>query len=217
MVNSLSIRSYALTIRPLRGCSDKHIALIQKWVKKHCAYYYVITEKQEEERHIHAGLFLKKATSKSNLGLTIQRLFKDLSFEEHRVLRDGVKVMYNYDFIGKYMEKDDDTVVIERHLPEESTLDEYFSEIPPKSKKGPVATDPFYANLERLWYAHKRPIEETNPNNLRHFLMDMMNNKRLIRVIADNRKIFQISCALARYINKETSFNVEPEPFHQDV
>lgn len=210
-------RSYAVTHRPRGGVSDADISLFTKWVKKHTDYHFVITEKDEDQRHIHAGLFLKKPTLHSNVAITLVRLFKDLDVEERAVLRSGIRPMYNNDFIASYMSKGDSTVVIERSLPEVATLDAYFAEVPDKRKKGPTAVDPFYNNLEKLWYLHKRPIEECNPVNLRNFLMRMMNDLRVIRVISDNRKVFQISCALSRYINKETSWNVDPDPFHQDV
>lgn len=215
--NQTAIRSYAVTLRPYGGVTDSQIKTMVKWVKKNCEYFFVITEKTMADRHIHAGLFLKKKKTKSNFATDLLRLFSELNPEEKSVLRKGIKMMYNHDFITSYMDKDDDTVVIESNLPEEATLDSYYSEVPDIRKKGPVATDPFYANLEKLWWQHKRPIEECNPSNLRNFLMDMMNNERKIRVIADNKKIFMISCALSRYINKETSYNVDPDPFHQDV
>lgn len=209
--------SFAVTHRPRGGITDDDISLFTKWCRKQCAYFFVITEKEDEARHLHAALFLKKKTSHSNVANTILRVFKNLDVEERSVLRSGIKAMYNSDFITSYMEKGDDTVVIERNLPEVSTLDSYFADVPDKRKRGPSAADPFYANLEKLWWEFKRPIEETNPSNLRNFLMNMMNKERRIRVISDNRKIFQISCALSRYINQETSFHVEPDQFHQDV
>ena len=211
------IRSFALTLRPRHGVTDDEIKSLVKWTKKNAEYYYVITEKKDHERHVHAALFLKTKKTRSNFATDMLRLFKHLDIEEKACLRGGIKKMYNSDFVTNYLEKDDDTVVIEKNLPEISTLDSYFQEVPPPSKKGPAQTDPFYSNLEKLWYQYKRPIEETNPPNLRNFLMNMMNNERKIRVIADNKKIFQISVALSRYINKETSFFPDPEPFHQDV
>lgn len=212
-----SVRSFCLTHRPYGGVSDDDIALLMKWVKRNCDYYYVITEKEDVSRHIHAALFCKKPKTLSNFTTDMLRLYKDITTEEKSVLRKGCKLQYNMDFINVYMAKGDDTVLIERNLPEEHTLDSYYSEIPAPKKKGPSSADPFYANLEKLWFIHKRPIEECNPSNLRNFLMKMMNEVRCIRVISDNRKIFQISCALSRYINKETSYHVEPDPFHQDV
>lgn len=210
------VKTFAITLRPRDGVTDDDITLFSAWMRKHCEYYYLITEKLVEDRHIHAALFLKTPSTQSNLCTTLLRLMKHLDPEEKAVFRKGIKVMYNADFLNSYMQKGDDTVVINECLPEAATLNSYYPPALPR-KKGPSAVDPFYANLERLWWEHKRPIEETNPSNLRNFLMDMMNNKRVIRVVADNRKIFQISIALSRYINKETSYLVEPEPFHQDV
>jgi len=208
--------SYAITFRPRSGVTDPQCSTILNWARKSCTYYYVITEKEDDARHVHAALFLKKATSISNLATTLTRLFPSLSSEELAVFRKGIKSMYNKDFLETYMQKGDSTVVLATCLPEMATLDSYFADVPNPKKRGPSHADPYYANLEKLWFEHKRPIDECNPENLRHFLMAMMNKKRLIRVISDNRKIFQLSCSLSRYINKEESFNVEPDQFHQD-
>lgn len=214
---SHKIRSYAITIRPRFGVTDDQVKKFDSWVRKNCDYYYVITEKDDDARHVHAGIFLKKHEILSNLCLRLTRLFKELDHDEKTVMRDGVKRMYNGDFMSSYMAKQDATVVISKNLPEESTLEDYFREVQPPQKKGPSCTDPYYGNLEKLWFQYKRPIEESNPVNLRHFLMRMMNVERVIKVIADNKKIFQLSCALSRYINKCDTWEVDADPFHQDL
>jgi len=213
---SLPIRAYAVTFRPRLGVTDSQVKTFCTWVKKHATYYYVITEKMEAERHIHAALFLKKATKRSPLTNTLSRLYPELSFEEKRVFLQGIKTMYNYDWLGNYLEKDDDTVVIERCLPERARLDAYFEEVPSPRKRGPQAADPYFANLENLWHLHRGPASDPNPQEIRCFLMDMMNKTRVIRVISDNKKIFSLSCALSRYIRKETEWTVDPDPFHVD-
>lgn len=203
MATQEAIRTFAITLRPRGGILDEQVDTLVKYIKKQCDYYYIITEKTGIERHIHAGIFLKKKKTKSNFTTDILRLYKDLDPEEKSVMRKGIRVMFNADFLGEYMEKDDDTVVLEKNLPEASTMDSYFAEVPLPKKKGPQATDTFYDNLEKLWYEYKRPIDEPTPKNLRNFLMRMMNYERKIRVIADNRKIFYISNALARYISRQ--------------
>jgi len=142
------------------------------------------------------------------------RFFKDFDSEEFAIFCCGIKKMYNIDFINTYMEKDDYTVVIDKNFSEEFMFDEYFSEIPTLKKKGLSSMDFFYVNLEKFWYMFKCPIEEINLKNLWNFLMNMMNKECKICVIADNCKIFFISCALSRYINKEDEFFVELEVFH---
>lgn len=217
MSSATPIRSFAVTFRPRDGVTDEQIQKFVKWVKKYATYYYVITEKNDKERHIHAALFLSKAVRRSSLLITLVRLYPDLSYEEKRVFQTGIKNMYNYDWLGSYLEKGDDTIVVERNLPERHLMDAYFDEVPSLKKKGPSAADPFFSNLENLWHLHRGPASDPNPQEIRCFLMDMMNNTRVIRVIADNRKIFALSCALSRYIKKETEWKVDPDPFHQDV
>lgn len=217
MASLVPIRSFAVTFRPLGGVTDAQIQKMLVWVKRKCTYYHMITEKLDHERHIHAALFLKVPSRRSSLLTTLCRLYPDLTFDEKKVFQTGIKSMYNPDWIKSYLAKGDDTVVVERNLPEAHHLEVYFDEVPVPDKKGPRAVDPFYNNLEKLWLLHKRPDADSCPENIRHFLMDMMNNRRLIRVISDNRKVFQISCALSRYINKTAEWSVEPDAFHQDV
>ncbi len=211
----MSFLSFAITIRPLQGVTDDDVSIFNLWVSKHAEYYYIVTEKEDEERHIHAGVFLKKKKSHSNMNLDMVRLFKRLSPDEKSVLRKGVKIMYNRDFLDNYMTKGDSTVIISRNLPEESFLEGF--DWPVLKKKGPSAADPYFAKLEELWYEHKSPIWEVNPANCRHFLADLMYNKRILKCITDNRKVYQTSCTLSRYINKESEWHVDPDPFHQDA
>jgi len=213
-MSDAKIRSFAITIRFCDGIDNEQIIRFVIWVKKHCTYHHVITEKKDHERYVHAGIFFKKAKTYFNFSIDILWLFKDLDIQERSTLCGGIKKMYNIDFIKNYMEKDDDIVVVDKNLSEEATLDMYFVEIPFLKKKGSKVTDPLFSHLEFFWWTYKRPIEEINFENLRYFLMNMMNNERKIRVIQDNRKIFSLLCALSRYINKETQWQVTPEVFH---
>lgn len=112
-------KSYALTVRPLDGITDAQISKLSKWIRKNCDYYHLVTEKTMAERHVHAALFLKSEKSRSNVLQMIMQQFKDLSTTEKSVLRRGLKIMYNGDFIKNYLDKDDDTVVVMSSLPEQ--------------------------------------------------------------------------------------------------
>jgi len=157
---------------------------------------------------------LKKEVIRSNLCTTLLRLFPELTPEERNVFRQGIRSMYNKDFLLNYLQKDDDTVVFEECLPEESHLEKYFKNDAPR--RGPADTDVYYANLEKLWYIHVRPGTVVRTNNVRDFLFNMMYNLRLIRVIADDKKISQVARHLTRYINKATESTIELPPFEKE-
>jgi len=208
--------TYALTIRPLNGVSDDDVKSFTRFVTKRCTYYSIITEKSGSERHLHAGLFLTKSVTRSNVVQSMKQLFKHLTSSEQTVLFQGIKIMYNFDFITKYMDKDDDTVVIAQCLPEQSYLDSIFPKLPAAVKKVPKHSA-FYHELESLWYKHTRPVEEANPVNCRHFLCNMMYKERLINVIRDDKQIIQVSRHLARWLNKVDEWDgTEIAPFEKD-
>jgi hypothetical protein len=206
--------TFAITLRPRNGINDTQVEVITSWIKKHSTYYYVITEKLNEERHVHAAVILKKEILRSNLCTALLRLDLGLCDDEKPVFRTGIKSMYNKDFITKYMSKGDDTVVIAENLPESAHLDSYFTL--PVPKKGPSAVDPFYANLEKLWWVHQSPGFEINTVNCRDFLFNLQYNLRLIKVLPDDKKIIQVARHLTRYLKKEKFSTIKLPPFEEE-
>ena len=105
--------SYAITVRPYGGISDERIGHLEAWIMKTCQYYHIITEKTGEARHLHAAMYLKKAVTRSNF-INCLLAVKGLNLEpvERKVQREGVKIMYNNDWMSKYLFKDDDTEII---------------------------------------------------------------------------------------------------------
>ena len=199
------VRSFAITFRPTDGVTDEQVASFSKWVQKKTTYHFLITEKTGWERHIHAGFILEKPVTRSNVLTMMLRLFPDLSATEKSVFRTGIKIMYNSDWINKYLQKDDDTVMISKNLPDH-TLDSYFP--PPleplptrKSKKCSL----MYHELEKLWY-EKHPAEyEVNTRTVRDFLWKIMYHDRIWPMIEDDKKKCQVSKNLVRWLNKAES------------
>ena len=205
--NPIKYRSYAITVRPLDGATNVHDDLLCKFVRKYCEYYYIVSEKTDDERHLHAGLFLKKPTSRSNFSLMIRRVFADLSDDEKRVLNQGIRIMYNMDFIENYLDKDDDTELVLQNLPEQGHLESYWPPSKEQEKaKAKAAVDKYYANLEYLWYQHQSPSVEVNYESCARFLSRMMYCDRLIRVLRDDKAIAQTAKHLMRYISKDDRY-----------
>jgi len=197
-----SFKTYAITVRPKDGITDVHLSKFCKWVKKHCLYYHVVTEKTDFERHIHAGVVFHVARKRCNVLTLMKFLFRDFTDEEKKVLLRGVKIMYNEDFIKNYLDKNDDTVVIESCLPEAGHMEKYF---PPKKIESDGRTKKcsvYYHELERLWYEHNEPHVEVNTINVRDFLFRMMYSLRVLPVIRDDQTIKQTAKHLTRWINK---------------
>lgn len=208
-------QSYALTIRPLDGITDSQISKTVNYIKRTCDYYHVITEKTMAARHLHAGIFTKNSKTRANIVTEVLRLFKDLEPKEKSVLRSGIKIMYNGDFIKNYLSKGDDTVVIESHLPEAGHLESYFTPKPLPKEKAPKHSL-YYHQLSSLWYEHRSPAFEVTTVTVRDFLFEVMYSKRVINVIRDDRSIIQTARHLTRWLNKDTTSCLELPPFEKE-
>lgn len=209
-------KTYAITVRPKDGVSDKHINVMAKWVRKHCEYYHIVTEKEGSQRHIHVAVVLHEAKPRSNIVTMMKCVFKDFDDTERKVLFRGIKILYNEDFIYNYLDKDDDTVVIDSHLPEKGFLESYFPPKPVESDGRTKKCSLFYHELESLWYQHTRPGEDVNTVNARNFLFKMMYSDRLIPVIRDDKGIIQTARHLTRWLNKSDYSTVELPPFEKE-
>lgn len=197
-------KSYAFTLRPRDGCVLRHDNKTVAWLRRYCDYYACHAEGVDEGRHLHCGLYLKKAVTRSNIALMLVRAFRDvLEDDEIRVLKGGIRIMYNRDFIDNYMTKEEyEEVAV--NMPEAACLDGYY---PPSEEqemaKALKAVDKYYAKLEAYWFQYQPPATEMTYHNVAAFLSRLMNELRLIRVIADDRKLKTTARALKRYMTKE--------------
>ena len=207
-------QAYAITLRPKDGVTNEQIVTFNKWATRYSEYSLIVTEKEDTARHIHAGIFLKKPTLKGNICKLLDRLPLDLSATERIVFLQGVKPMFNHDWIT-YCNKGDFTTTIHSNLPEQKHLESYFAQSPTTSHVRKNLT--YYGRLEKLWYEYNEPGVEINPKNVRDFLFRMMYSLRVIDVIRDDKSIIQVSRHLSRYINKAESSTIEPNPFELDL
>lgn len=209
---------FAITHRPKNGVSDHDVHVLTEYLRKKGRYYKIITEKENHERHIHAVVYFKEPALCRNVTRAVLNLFPDLLPEEKMVLRQGVKVSRSIQWLD-YLAKGDSTVIVAENLPEKSYLESYYPERVETTNERKKIT--YYLRLENLWYEHVSPDKVPNPENCRHFLFDMMYNKRLIDVIRDDRSIIQVSRHLARYINKvkesTIEYQVESDAFTRDI
>jgi len=216
-MSDLKFRSFALTVRPLDGITDKQIELTMAFIRRRCEFYHVVTEKTGSSRHIHAGLILKEAVSRSNLLVQVLRIFKDLTPQEKTVLRSGLKIMYNWDFVNSYLDKDDDTVVVASNLPEEGHIESFFPPKPvPVEGERVKKCSIYYHELESLWFKHTSPGMEINTVTARDFLFNVMYNLRVLPVIRDDKQIVQVARHLVRWLNKATTSTIELPCFEKE-
>lgn len=209
-------KTFAVTIRPRCGVTDKHIETFTKYFcKGRTEYSYVVTEKCDGERHLHAALLLKKVSSLSNFCTTVIRLYKDLDPEERSNLRKSIKVWYSNDFID-YIKKGDNTVVIHSNLPEKQSLESYYPPKPIlKGKKTYLYMHDVMGKYETLWRTYVAPHVEVNTSNVRDFLFRMQYEEREIGLLTDTQ-MFQRSKWFTRWMMKADICRLELPPFEKE-
>jgi len=218
MTEQCKFKTFALTVRPRDGISDQQVSILTAFIKKRTDHHHVVTEKLGSERHVHAALYLKTAITKSNFATLLTRLCKNtLDFDETElsVVRKGIKILYNNDFVENYLDKDDDTVVISTDLPESSHLESWY---PPKpvTKSKTQKHSAYYWELEKLWYELQSPTVEVHTLNARHFLYRLMYSDRVIPIIRDDKQIVQTARHLVRFINKADQSTIDLAPFEKE-
>jgi len=204
MVNQKFL-AYSVTIRPKDGLTDKDIDLCMNVVRKQCIGWKFITEKTEAERHAHIACYLKAAQDYSQW----KKKWKNALEPEWDKRGNGTmfnvaykhKLMYNDDWVSKYMEKGDNTEVIETLMPENHM--EYYMDIERKEKRVKVA-DEMMQRLEQLWMQYMGMNAQSDGKACADFLCDIMYNKRVYRCINDDRKRHQLAKGLSRYLNRVT-------------
>jgi len=158
-------KTYCVTHRFREGITESQITKFANYLKKKCDYYYLITEKDGVERHLHFCFICKLSVSRSALTMEVTRLFPELDVDEKKVLLRGIKVWNNRDFLD-YMEKGDGTVIIEKNLSEVGFLEQYFPVtdivIPSKKLQNYVLME----RLETLWKNHVPSHWSINTENV---------------------------------------------------
>lgn len=208
MSKPVTYKSFSLTLRPLGGVTDAIVKDFSDFVLGHKRTdgYIIITEKLDDERHIHAAWFVFPAMTLDLCRQMFARRYKTKLEADGSVWRVAFNMsnIYNGDFVTKYLAKDDNTVVVANMLPS-NHLEYYQDRAPPE--KFTQASDAYYAKLEKLWYEHRSSGLEITKYNVSNFMADMMYKTRTIRVLSDCRKIIQVVRALTQYLLKETTID----------
>lgn len=211
-----SFKTFAVTIRPRSGITDAQIQAFTKFFcKGRTDYSYVVTEKVDNERHLHAAIVLKQPSSLSNFVTRVIRIYKDFDPDEKSNLRKSIKIWYSDDFLD-YLKKGDDTVVIHSNLPEAGFLQSFY---PPKpEKKGTYSGLHMHGTMqqyERLWHEHVATHVEINTMNVRDFLYRMQYEVRVIGLLTD-QQLIQRAKWFVRWMMKADSCKLELPPFEKE-
>jgi len=189
---------------------DKHIEILSKYVKKKSKYYYVITEKKDDARHVHAALYLKDEVTTSSFGQTMKRMFDVVFQETGSVWKYACtfKPMFNDDFVSSYMEKGDETIEVLKNLPGEEERCTYYKDVPSKATRESYG-DPYYMRLVRLYEEWPDKTGRPDLYEIERFLMISMVKTQVLRAIPDDRKFRRTCKMLHMFLHKSESYLFE--------
>lgn len=200
-------QTFAFTLRPRGGVTDRQIEKMCTYLHRNADYYKVITEKTGDARHMHTAFVLKTPQRRSDVAIYLKRMYKDLDKEEQKVMLQGLKIWYNRDFLS-YLDKGDDTVVVQEYLPEVATLDALFPPEPTTLEpKKPYMHDTM-EKYEKLWKEHVPVHVLVNTENVRNFLTAMQFKKRLIGLLTE-KQVQQHAFWFTRWM-LEAEYYVQP-------
>ncbi len=124
----MNYRSFAFTIRPRNGVNDKLLEDAISWIQKQ-DYGFMVTEMALEAKHIHGQIWINNPRAKGTVALSLERLQERSDPEwdpaSKKVLRRGVRIAYNKDFVEEYLSEDKTGSTIEYNNPPEDE-DEFY-------------------------------------------------------------------------------------------
>ena len=153
-----------------------------KYVRLYCDYAYVVTEKTGNERHVHAALWLKEELRTDHMKIRWARMFKELDNDEQRILKNGIKVMYNDDWYKTYLQKEDETEIVYCNPPDKYL--NYPQRQPTDVVKAPRS---IYRHYEELWQKYRNTASPSDPRACADFLFELMYSKRVLPVLPNDR------------------------------
>ena len=215
---------YAFTIRPRDGIRDTDISVLSKRVLPLCSYYHIITEKKDEERHIHGCVILKTPKDVSYFNKRMKTFFSYLVDEDRAIWKVAYKgkPWYNEDWYVTYCAKDDDTVILFDKMCSAVERESLYIDISIEDRSTRAA-DPYYAKLERLWHeqgysvvydstpvplGYTRYIAKNSTlQEIEKFMCtNMFKRPRTLRAIADVRRLRRVCHILFHYITESTHY-----------
>lgn len=212
--------AYGITLRPVGGITsidiEKCLNYLTQLLKKGSIYGVLcISEKDDEQRHLHIALYYRNGQSTSDARKPWARLFSNSwdSRHSHSTSKFDVackiKPMYNDDWTTKYLTKGDKTVVLLSCLPNEEVRKSLYKDT---RRTTPIASDPFYAKLERFWKELRGAQVPQNFKQVSDFLAEIMYVKRYIRVIGSNKRKKEVAYNLMSYIRRDGHINYWDDP-----
>jgi len=211
-------KSFALTIRPRDGITDKTVASFKKWLGKQ-DYSVSVLEMQNEARHLHAQLWYKEPKHRGDICKQVHRIcertIENFDTAQLKVLRQGIKIAYSdwyLDYLTDNENKTDNALILTNNPPEKS-LDYYPTEEEQEARKNQCNA------IDQRMFALEQKFLEQNPDNhcinaVAQFLSQEMFQNRTIKCIVQQRDRTALCTTLHAYINRSNSIDyfITPDP-----
>ena len=154
-------KSYAFTIRPRNGINASIVSDTIRWLKRQ-EYGFLVQEMKDEAAHLHGQLWIDVPRLKGTVALALEKLQERNDPEwdpaSKKVLRRGVKIAYNSDFVEEYLAKEDN--ILYNNPPE------YESSYYPSKEEQAAVQEAHKAadkRLHQLSIMYKQFAEKLNP------------------------------------------------------
>lgn len=199
-------KTYAFTIRPKCGIRDSDIShFIKKFKKSHKNngyFFYMVTEKEGTERHIHAQIWYDKPTEKGVVSKYLSREFPKLWGKEDYILKIAldVRVVFNHDWIEQYCQKGEHKCWLNLK-PEPEVLDSY---LPPQEKQEAWiakknATD---TQLHEMEIKYREMFDHVHICSVAKFLAEAMFGKdKWLRPLRSHKAKVELTNTLYYWLN----------------
>jgi len=201
------------TLRPRGGVTDRDISVVKTFITKWCQYYHVITEKKDEERHIHCALILNTPATVNSFNKKAKRKFEYICQEDRGLMNYLYKggPWYNEDWYVEYCDKGDDTVVVMHSMCDQEARLPLYIDIPPEERRNVTTADPYLAKLERLWIEDGESLCRNSSGSIEvkrncYLISRWISRKcfkdRVLKVIYDERRMRRVVKMLLCYLAK---------------
>lgn len=202
--------SFGITLRTRIGINSGLKDCFNTWIKKQ-DYGALVYEKEGEEEHIHAQIWIKDARTRGNVKKPCDAMIrKNYEPEDYKLsIASVVKIAYNDEFVEEYCQKDGE--LIYENIPPDSERHNYYpSEEEQELAQAKVhSKNTWLRELDSLWALHATDEEKNcpSPYNVAIFLericfMDLWAIKKDYRLRLEEREIF------SRWLTKKETGNL---------
>lgn len=197
--------------------NDEAVSKLKNWAVKKALYCYAVVESETSKRHFHASVFCVDPQNPKSIRDTLWKLVKPFHPTSIGRVAVNVQACPGRKWVDEYLQKESTREVVVNRFPSDmNDLDEYFPDettqelLKKKKEQKETISDLFFGVHEVHYkeYLDEQTWVSSIETALRYF-QNRMFVKKDMRVIMDQRRLFQMSIALHRYASEDDSISAE--------